>query len=355
MNLIVGAFPFFVLPFVLSLILVPICKQIGFKLGIYALENNRTVHHGKIVRMGGVALFVAFMVAMAVYVKADQTINGILIGGIIVFLGGIIDDIYNLKPLYKLLFEIAGALVALIYGQLYIQTMYLPFGIEISNLFFNFFVSFMWIVGVTNAINLIDGLDGLSSGISFIVTCVIGILGFFLGRRDICIMALILAGSTLGFLPYNFHPASIFMGDCGALFLGYMLACMGLLGFKTAAIVTLAFPIIMLFIPISDTLMAIIRRKLQGKKISEADRGHLHHTLMFKLGLGHRNTVIVLYIVTFLFGISAIIMYFDEIAGLILFIILLIGVEIFIEKTGMINEGFHPLTSLCQKFFSKKD
>ena len=105
MNLIVGAFPFFVLPFVLSLILVPICKQIGFKLGIYALENNRTVHHGKIVRMGGVALFVAFMVAMAVYVKADQTINGILIGGIIVFLGGIIDDIYNLKPLYKLLFE----------------------------------------------------------------------------------------------------------------------------------------------------------------------------------------------------------------------------------------------------------
>ena len=355
MNLIVGAFPFFVLPFVLSLILVPICKQIGFKLGIYALENNRTVHHGKIVRMGGVALFIAFMVAMAVYVKADQTINGILIGGIIVFLGGIIDDIYNLKPLYKLLFEIAGALVALIYGQLYIQTMYLPLGIEISNLFFNFFVSFMWIVGVTNAINLIDGLDGLSSGISFIVTCVIGILGFFLGRRDICIMALILAGSTLGFLPYNFHPASIFMGDCGALFLGYMLACMGLLGFKTAAIVTLAFPIIMLFIPISDTLMAIIRRKLQGKKISEADRGHLHHTLMFKLGLGHRNTVIVLYIVTFLFGISAIIMYFDEIAGLILFIILLIGFEIFIEKTGMINEGFHPLTSLCQKFFSKKD
>ena len=355
MNLIEGAFPFFVLPFVLSLILVPLCKKIGFNLGVYAQENNRTVHHGKIVRMGGVAIFVAFMLSMAVFVKADTTLNSILIGGAVVFAGGIIDDIYDLKPIYKLLFEIVGALIALIGGQLYIQTFYLPFGIEFNNLIFNFLISFIWIVGITNAINLIDGLDGLSSGISFIVCCVIGLLGFFLGRRDICILALILAGSILGFLPYNFHPASIFVGDCGALFMGYMLACVSLLGFKTAAVVTLALPILMLFIPISDTLLAIVRRKLKGQKISEADRGHLHHTLMFKVGLGHRNTVIALYIVTALFGLSALVIFFNESLGILMIIILLVAFEIFIEATGMVNDKFHPIISIFKKIFGKKD
>lgn len=355
MNLIEGAFPFFVLPLLISFALVPLCKKIGLELGVYAIENKRTVHHGKIVRMGGVAIFLAFMISMAVFVKADTTLNAILLGGVVVFLGGIIDDIYNLKPLYKLLFEIAGALIALIGGQLYIQTFYLPFGIEFNNLFVNFLISFVWIVGVTNAINLIDGLDGLSSGISFIVCCVIGLLGFFLGRRDICILALIMAGAILGFLPYNFHPASIFVGDCGALFMGYMLASMSLLGFKTAAIVTLVFPILMLFIPISDTLLAIVRRKLKGQKISEADRGHLHHTIMFKLGLGHRNTVIVLYIMSALFGASALLLFFNEEMGIAMIVILLILFEIFIEKTNMVNDKFHPLLGLFHKIFKNND
>lgn len=354
MNLIEGAFPYFVLPLVISLVLVPLCKQIGFKLGIYALENNRTVHHGKIVRMGGVAIFVAFVIALSILVDADRTINGIVLGGFIVFIGGLIDDMYNLKPKYKLMFEVSGALIALVLGQIYIQTMYLPFGITISNTVFNFLFSFVWIVGVTNAINLIDGLDGLSCGISFIVCCVIGLLGFFMGRRDICILTLVLAGSILGFLKYNFHPASIFVGDCGALFLGFTLSSISLLGFKTAAFITLALPILVLFIPISDTLIAIVRRKLKGQGIMEADKEHLHHTLMFKIGLGHKYTVLTLYLVTALFGASALVLYFNKIAGTIMVLVLLVSFEIFVEKTGMINDKFHPVLGFFEKL-TKKD
>lgn len=354
MNLIVGAFPYFVLPLILSLIGVPIAKKIGLKLGIYAEENQRTVHHGKIVRMGGLAIYIAFMISMAVFVKADDTLNGILLGGLVVFIGGLLDDIFDLKPIIKLGFQIAAALIAIFVGQVYLPSFTLPFGIMIDSIFVTGFISFVWIVGITNAINLIDGLDGLSGGISFIVTCTVGVLGFFMGRRDICILSLILAGSILGFLKYNFHPASIFMGDCGALFLGYMIATISLLGFKTTAFITLGLPILMLFIPISDTIIAIIRRKLKGQKISEADRSHLHHILMYKLDLGHRNTVLILYAVTLLFGISAVVSYFDKTLGAVLVIILVFCAEIFIEKTGMINPKFHPLLGLWRRILRKE-
>ena len=345
----IGALPYFGLPFVLSLLLVPLCKQIGFKLGIYAVENARTVHNGKIVRVGGMAIYVAFLLANAILNKADATYNGILIGGSVVFFGGLIDDMFDLKPKYKLLFQIGGALIAMLVGHIYLTEIHLPFNIVITNQIFNMLVSIIWIVGVTNAINLIDGLDGLCSGISIIVCCTIGLLGFFMGRRDICISSLILCGAIGGFLPYNFHPASIFMGDCGALFLGFTLACMSLLGFKTTAIITLGFPVLILFIPISDTLIAMIRRKLKGQGIMQADKGHLHHILMFKLKLGHRNTVLLLYAVTAMFGASALVTFFDRTAGIIMIVILLVIAELFIEMTGMINPRFHPVLGLCRR------
>ena len=351
MNLIEGAFPFFVVPLIISFFTVPICKKIGLKLGIYAIENSRTVHQGKIVRIGGMAIYLAFIISMAIFMKADKTINGILLGGFVVFIGGLLDDIYDIKPLYKLIFQIVGAIIALTLGNTLLMNIYLPFNITISNPIITYGISFLWIVGITNAINLIDGLDGLSSGISLIVTITIGLLGFFMGRRDISVIALILCGSILGFLPYNFHPASLFMGDCGALFLGFTIACISLLGFKTTALITLGFPILILFIPISDTIIAILRRKLSNRKISEADRGHLHHVLMYKLNLGHRNTVLVLYVVAALFGCAAVLAYFNKTYGLIMIVILLIGAELFVEATGMINPKFHPIIGLCRRLF----
>ena len=348
MNLVIGAFPYFVLPFVISLCLVPVCKKIGFALGIYALENARTVHHGKIVRMGGVAIYIAFLVSLALLWKADDSLNGILIGSSVVFFGALLDDIYDLPPKVKLLFQVSGTIIAMAVGNIYLTDFHI-LSFDISNSIITKIISFFWIVGITNAINLIDGLDGLSSGITSIVTLTIGLLGFFMGRRDICILALCLSGSILGFLPYNFHPASIFVGDCGAQFMGFTVACMSLLGFKTTALITLGLPILVLFIPISDTLIAIIRRKLKGQRIMEADKGHLHHILMIKLKLGHKRTVVILYIVCLLFALSAILTYFDPLAGIKVILVLLLLADLFIEYTGMINPKWHPILSIVNK------
>lgn len=348
MNLVIGALPYFAVAFGISLLFTPIAKRIGFNLKIYAQENNRTVHHGRIVRMGGLSIFLAFIITMAFFVKADRTLNAILVGALIIFIGGLLDDIFDLKPVVKLGFQIAAALYAIIFGNLSLDSINFDFmSIDIRPI--SFLVSFIWIVGVANAINLIDGLDGLSSGISFIVLCVIGLIGFFMGRRDICVIALILVGGIAGFLPYNFHPASIFVGDCGALFMGYMIACLSLLGFKTSTFITLGFPIIILFVPLSDTCLAIIRRKLKGQKISEADRSHLHHVLMYKIGLSHRNTVLLLYLVTFLFGTCAVLTYFNELYGTIMLAALCVMVWIFIELTGMINYNFHPIIGFMRR------
>ena len=348
MNLVIGAFPYFVLPFVISLCLVPVCKKIGFALGIYALENARTVHHGKIVRMGGVAIYIAFLVSLALLWKADDSLNGILIGSSVVFIGALLDDIYDLPPKVKLLFQVSGTIIAMAVGNIYLTDFHI-LSFDISNSIITKIISFFWIVGITNAINLIDGLDGLSSGITSIVTLTIGLLGFFMGRRDICILALCLSGSILGFLPYNFHPASIFVGDCGAQFMGFTVACMSLLGFKTTALITLGLPILVLFIPISDTFIAIIRRKLKGQRIMEADKGHLHHILMIKLKLGHKRTVVILYIVCLLFALSAILTYFDPLAGIKVILVLLLLADLFIEYTGMINPKWHPILSIVNK------
>ena len=348
MNLITGAFPYFILPFVISLLLVPVCKYIGLRLGIYAVENARTVHHGRIVRIGGVAIYAAFMLSLVILWRADVKLNGILIGGFLIFMGGLLDDIYDLSPKLKLLFQVSGACAALFVGNLSLANLHI-LSWEISNPVIVKLFSFFWLIGITNAINLIDGLDGLSSGICTIVTGTIGLLGFFMGRRDVCVIALTLSGAILGFLPYNFHPASVFVGDCGAQFMGFTIAALSLLGFKSTAVITLGLPILVLFIPISDTLIAIIRRKLKGQKIMEADRGHLHHVLMFKLKLGHRRTVLILYFVTLMFALASILTYFNPVKGLAVIIIMILAADVFIEYTGMINPRWHPILSLMNR------
>ena len=348
MNLITGALPYFSLPLIISLLLVPVCKYIGLRLGIYAVENVRTVHHGRIVRIGGVAIYVAFMLSLVILWRADVKLIGMLIGGSVIFLGGLLDDIYDLPPKWKLLFQVGGACIALFVGNLSLANLHI-LSFEISNPIIVKLFSFVWLIGITNAINLIDGLDGLSSGICTIVTATIGLLGFFMGRRDVCILALTLSGAILGFLPYNFHPASVFVGDCGAQFMGFTIAALSLLGFKSTAVITLGLPILVLFIPISDTLIAIIRRKLKGQKIMEADRGHLHHILMFKLKLGHRNTVLILYVVTLMFALAAIITYFNPKQGLAVILVLILAADVFIEFTGMINPHWHPILSLINR------
>lgn len=348
-----SSIPVFLLPAIVSVVFVPLIRKAGLALDVYAHENARTVHHGKIVRIGGIAIFIAFSVGMAIYFNADKTINGILLGGMVVFLAGVIDDIIDMKPKVKLLFQCAGALIAMLMGGVHLDVIYLPGDISIKVGAISYIVTFFWIVGVTNAINLIDGLDGLSSGISMIVLVTISLIAYQMVRMDVWKMAILLTGSIFGFWWYNFYPAKIFMGDCGALYLGYMIACISLLGFKTATFISLGFPIIVLFVPISDTLLAIIRRKLKGERIDVADKEHMHHILMYKLNLGHRNTVLTLYAVTLAFALCSLVTFYNEKTGMLILLVLLFVFDLFIESTGMLNKNYHPILTLVKKVTGK--
>lgn len=332
------------IPFLMSALLTPILKKIAYQLDIYAEMNERTIHTKKIARIGGVAIYVSFIITMAMFVKVDDALNRILIGASIMFIGGLIDDMLNLRPKYKLAFQCAAALILISFGGVTLDAIRLPFGISIDLGLISLLVTFVWVIGITNAVNLIDGLDGLAGGISVIILVVIATLSLLEGRSDIMMLSLILAGSTLGFLMYNSHPASIFMGDCGALFLGFVISAISLLGFKSSTLITLGLPILLLGIPILDTISAIIRRKLSGKSFSDADKNHLHHVLMRRFG--HRNTVLILYAVTGLFGLTAYLYIVNKSLGLIALIVMAIGVELFLEISHMISPQYHPILSV---------
>lgn len=338
------------LPFTISMVLTPIVKRIAFRLDAFAQINERTVHSGKIVRIGGAAIYLAFIVSMAVFMKTDMAMNGILLGGTIMFFGGLIDDFVNLRPLYKFTFQIVAAVV-LIASGVTLDVIRLPLGITIPMGVISVIVTFLWITGITNAVNLIDGLDGLCGGISVIILFVIAMLAVIERRSDVEMLSLILAGATLGFLIYNAHPASIFMGDCGALFLGFIISAISLLGFKSSTIMTLALPLLLLGLPIIDTLSAILRRTLKGHKFSEADKSHIHHLLMNKFG--HKNTVIIMCIVTALFGLTAYCYMINKGLGFLSLFVIMLAVEMFIEVSGMISDKYHPVISIARRVRKK--
>ncbi|MDR1795083.1 MAG: undecaprenyl/decaprenyl-phosphate alpha-N-acetylglucosaminyl 1-phosphate transferase [Erysipelotrichaceae bacterium] len=341
----------FVSAALIAVVLVPVLNKTGIALGIYARQNNRTIHTGKVVRIGGASIYLAFLISMCIFLKADRTINGILLGGLIIFIVGLVDDIYDLKPMVKLAGQIAAALVAMFVGGVGLETLNLPFHITLRFGALNYLITFFWILGIANAINLIDGLDGLAAGISAIVLATIGFLAVAMGSTSVGTMAMLLCGATIGFLIFNFHPARIFMGDCGALYLGYNIACFSLLGFKTATFITLALPIIVLSVPILDTLIAIVRRRLKGVSFSQGDKEHMHHILMYRLKLGHVKAVLVLYLVTALFAATALVSYYHERWGLALLLVLIFGFELFVEATDMVNVRYHPLMGLSRRLF----
>ena len=340
----------FVVTMVITALLIPIVMKIGAKLGIVAHKNKRTVHKVEVPRIGGYAIYISSLIGMVIFLKTDPQINAILIASFLVFFIGLFDDVHDLSPKTKLIVELIAALIVILYGDIYLKGFdflpanwppILPGAITV-----------LWIVGITNAINLIDGLDGLSSGKSIIVLFTISITSLTSGRTDIASLSLVLAGAIMGFLFYNFHPAKIFLGDCGALYIGFMISVISLLGFgyNVSTFFTLGAPIVVLMVPIMDTLIAIIRRKVHHKKFSEADKAHLHHNLMFKLKLGHRKSVIVLYGITFLFSLTSYIYLYDSLLGTIMFIILMLIFELFVEMTNMVSRKYKPLLTIINIF-----
>lgn len=297
--------------FLIAFCITPIIKKLAFKVKAVDIPKNpRKIHKKPIPLLGGLAIFIAFGLVL-ILKPYSLSINerGILIGALIIVIGGIIDDMRELKPWQKLAFQVMGALTLVFHGVYisYVTNPFMNFGAEMLNIgFISIPFTVIWVIGITNALNLIDGLDGLAAGIGFISSVTIYIVAVIADRGSATTLTAILAGSILGFLPYNFNPASIFMGDTGSQLLGFLLAAISMEGaVKSATAFAIAIPILAIGLPIYDTIFAMIRRKVNGKPMMQADRGHLHHRLL-DFGFSQRQSVIIMYLISTCLGAVAI-------------------------------------------------
>lgn len=329
--------------FIASIILTPLVKMLAFKIGATDRPNQRKVHQKIMPRLGGLAIFLSFVIGVIILQPENVYATAILAGAAIIVLTGMLDDMIELSAKYKLLGQIVAAVLVVVWGGAQVEFINLPFGGQIEFGFMSIPLTIIWIVGVTNAINLIDGLDGLAAGVSSIALITIAGMAVIMGDTFVAVMASILLVSTLGFLIYNFHPAKIFMGDTGALFLGYMISVLALLGFKNITVVSLIIPVIILGVPISDTFYAIIRRFVNKQPLSAPDKSHLHHCLL-RMGYSHKQTVLIIYAIAALFGLAALIFSQSTVWGSLIFIaVLLFAIQIFVESIGLIGNDHQPL------------
>ncbi|UWG98961.1 undecaprenyl/decaprenyl-phosphate alpha-N-acetylglucosaminyl 1-phosphate transferase [Dehalobacter sp. DCM] len=295
----------FVLAIVFSIILTPVAIVLAKRWGVMDFPGERRIHKTPLPRMGGAAIYVSFWLAVLLTVPMDKRLIGLLLGSAIIFVVGMVDDIKGMRPLYKLLGQIIAAAVLIFFGFTVAHVTLPIIGrIELSIIGTLFMV--IWVVGLVNAVNLSDGMDGLASGICFIAALMLFWSANHIGSTTQSVVMLALAGVTFGFLLFNFHPSKIILGDSGSMFLGYMIGAVSIWGMlKTATVLSLVFPLLVLGIPLIDMLFAVVRRKLKGHSIIRADRGHLHHRLL-DTGLSQRQAVIVLYGVSLFFGLAAI-------------------------------------------------
>lgn len=315
MNLYISAF---LTASILSFVLTPLAKKLAHKIGaIDVPKDDRRVHKTPIPRLGGLAIYLATFITIFVFglmgeVTMDSSIVAIFIGASIIVVMGMVDDTKPLSAKVKLLGQIIAALV-LVKGGIRIEVFSNPFveGYNVTSLgVFSIPVTVIWIVGITNTLNLIDGLDGLAAGVGAIASLSL----FFVAANFVNIspfyyvvmfIAVVLSGAAVGFLPYNFNPAKIFMGDTGSLFLGYMFAVLSVRGvMKGVTTLSFVLPIVILGLPIFDTAFAIVRRSLKGQPIMQADKGHVHHRFL-RLGYTQKQTVLTMYLICVALGMIA--------------------------------------------------
>ena len=289
-----------VVALVVAAVLTPLVRAVATRIGAVDLPEERRAHHKPTATAGGVAIFIAFWVAAALSGSLqDPATVGILVGSAFLAVLCLVDDIYHLSPAPRLLGQIVVAMIALQWGvrvagvtnplALFGGSAYLSLGAWSGP------VTVVWIVFMTNAINWIDALDGLAAGVCALAAGTLAVMAISAGMTDVGVLSAAAAGACLGFLPYNFTPASIFMGDTGAMFLGYLLACVSVTGaLKSTAVLAVFVPVLVLGVPIYDTLSTATRRAVNGQPIYTADRTHLHHRLLAR-GFTQRQTVLLIY------------------------------------------------------------
>ena len=324
------------IPFIFVAFIIPIIKKIAYHVGALDIPNERKVHKIPMPRLGGLGIFSGFLLGYIIFGSYNEVMNSILIGSFIIIITGFIDDIKPISAKNKLIGQLAASLVVTFYGHILLNYVTI-FGLNINFGYFAYPITILFILGCINCLNLIDGLDGLASGISSIFFLTIGIIACFETKFDLAlILTFIMLGSTLGFLIHNFNPAKIFMGDTGSMFLGFMISIITLLGFKAILTSSIIIPLLILVVPILDTVCAIIRRKLKGESIGTPDKLHFHHQLL-NMKLGVKRTVLIIYLITMLFSVASIIwLLVDYTVGYIVYGILLFILIIFVFKTDII-------------------
>ena len=296
---------------VMSFAATPVVKAFAQKVGAIDVPGEeRRIHDHPIPRLGGLAIFLGFLLSVVMFADITRQVRGIMLGAIIVVTVGAIDDIVDLKAWVKFLFQIIAALVAVGHDVI-VSALMNPNIFSDEPLMLGYLaipVTVLWIVTITNSVNLIDGLDGLAVGISTIASVTMLVIALLVSDANVAVIMGALAGACIGFMPYNLNPAKIFMGDTGALLLGYILATVSVIGlFKFYAVISFVVPFLVLGVPVLDTTFAFFRRLLKGQNPMKADRGHFHHRLI-DLGLSQRHAVAVLYCVNTVLGLAAVVL-----------------------------------------------
>ena len=294
---------------VISYLATPFVKKLAFKIGAVDVpKDNRRMHKKPIPRLGGLAIVIAFLLCTFLFVKLEKQMQGILLGAIIILVVGVLDDCLALPALPKFFAQIAAATIVVMHGC-EIRYVTNPFSVVPFDLgWLAGPVTVFWIVLMTNAINFIDGLDGLAVGVSGISTATMLVIAMLLGEESVAVVLAALLGACIGFIPYNFNPAQIFMGDTGSTFLGFVLASISVKGlFKMYAVISFMVPFLILGVPFFDVSFAVIRRLAKGQNPMTADRGHIHHRLI-DMGLTQKQSVAIVYMLTGVLGLAAVLL-----------------------------------------------
>lgn len=323
----------FITAFAVTFVLTPFVKKLAFKIGAVDVpKDERRMHKKPTALLGGLAIFCCFLVSALIFVPMDRAFRGILLGSIVIIVLGVFDDIYALSAKLKFIVQIGAAIIPVLCG-VKVDIIRVPEFIDAYGYldlgYFSVPLTILWIVGVTNALNLLDGLDGLACGVSSISAVTLLCIALLVGEPGIAFATAALAGACFGFLPYNFNPAKLFMGDTGALFLGYMLSTLSVMGlFKGYAVISLAAPFLILGLPIFDTISAMVRRAKNHRPIMSPDRGHLHHRLV-DAGLSQKQAVAVIYILCAVLCLAAVLLIWTEAVSPMALLIVVIAFALF--------------------------
>lgn len=339
-EVITRIFLIIMISFLFVAFIMPFIKKLAFHIGALDVprseEGHRHIHKNTTPKLGGLGMFLGFLLSYMIFGEPSSTMNSILIGSFIIVLTGIIDDIHSIKASVKFAGQLAASCVVAIYGGILLQDVS-AFGVYIDFGIFAYPITIFFVLGCINCINLIDGLDGLSGGISAIYFLTIGIIAAIMGSLGLEVtLTFIMFGVVLGFLIHNFHPATIFAGDSGSMFMGFMISVIALLGFKNVTLTSLIIPLLILAIPILDTLFAIVRRRLKGESFATPDKSHIHHQFL-NMHFSYRTTVLIIYAIQILFAMASIeYVLRNRTVGYVLYAILVVIVLWLVLKTDVV-------------------